>query len=230
MIGGVIAGQMRKASGGAVNTVSYVGVSATRWATATSITETVPASSVVGDLLIAIFMHRVAATAPSGWALVRSQTITSGVTAQILSVYSKVALAGDPAASMTFEQASSQRTSLTLVVLRGSISSPVVLSSAASTTSASATVPVAAVGPAAQGNMLVAAATTILAVGAGTATFVVPGGLTQVTSSASTDAANQLRTCVGYKSLVAGESASGAFAMNGDPTGNGMSSISVLVG
>src|SRR5690606_26935174 len=128
MISGVIAGQMRKAAGPAANIVSYVGVSATRWLTALSIAETVPASASAGDLLIASFMHRDSAIAPSGWTLARSQTITSGTVNQSLSVYSKVALSSDLGASTTFAQASSQRTGLTIVALRGSTSSPAVLS------------------------------------------------------------------------------------------------------
>lgn len=231
MISGVMAGQMRKAGGGAGNTVSYIGVSATRWTTAISIAEVVPAAAAVGDLLLAYFMSRSAPTPPSGWTLVRTQTITGGGVTQILSVYSKAAISGDAGASIAFTQASSQRTSLTILVLRGSSASPTVVASNAATVVGVAVVPIAGVTGIGAGSLAVTGATTIFSVAESIESSLrVSSPWIQITPLSIVDSANPVRTSVAYKALAGGEVASGTFTINVDASNHALCSISILVG
>lgn len=104
---GILAAAIRPALSGAVE---FIASGSTAYATATSVNLGVPASSTSGDLLVAFVMHRSAITVPAGWALVKTTTgfTGSGVT-QYTSCMKKVALSGDPGASVSFVQAVSGR-------------------------------------------------------------------------------------------------------------------------
>ncbi|WP_430391068.1 Ig domain-containing protein [Dyella sp. 20L07] len=93
-----------------VDTLSFVASSGTTYVSATSQILAIPTQTQVGDLLLAIVMHRSLLTTPPGWVLVNSKTATQndpGV--QMLSVYKRVAQAGDPGTNITWKQESTVR-------------------------------------------------------------------------------------------------------------------------
>jgi len=84
--------------------------------TASSISRIIQSSTAIGDLMLAFVMHfGPLTTVPAGWVLVTSVTGAN----DRLSVYKKIAAAGDPGASRTWSMSVSSRFSVHYVVLRG---------------------------------------------------------------------------------------------------------------
>jgi hypothetical protein len=92
-----------------ISTISYIAGSTVTYATATSQNATIPATAAVGDLLLAWVMHRDNLTVPAGWTLVENASSLGGTVRHDLSVYQRLAIAGDPGAVTIWTQATSQR-------------------------------------------------------------------------------------------------------------------------
>lgn len=175
--------------------VLVVGTSDTHFLTATSITETVPAAVVAGDVLIASLMHRAALLPPDGWERIWwSDDIDPSGTHQQLSVYQRVADATDASAGSTWSMASSQRIALNITALRGA--EVISTASATGVTKGVITMPTVT----AAGNELVLSiATSVYAASTATNTFTVSSDWYQLTPVSSSDSTNQIRIGVAIR-------------------------------
>lgn len=97
---------------------TVIGTTASNFTTSTSQTKAIPSGTQVGDLIVAFVMHRDVLTVPSGFALVSQAEAATSAGVQYCSVYSKVATSADIDANATFSQATSQRLSLSLMSFR----------------------------------------------------------------------------------------------------------------
>jgi hypothetical protein len=106
--GGITSWQQHDVSVARVlNYVVSIGQSGTTYTTATSTSQTIPAATAVGDLILAFVMHRSTLTTPAGWTLVDSQGNPTGPYDHSISVLSRVAQSGDAGASLSVTQGSS---------------------------------------------------------------------------------------------------------------------------
>jgi hypothetical protein len=206
----------------------FVAGSATAFVTSTSQNVTIPASSETGDLLLAWVMHRDNLTAPSGWTLVRNETCSIPTFPRHdLSLYSRTAASGDPGASTTWTQASSQRLAAHIQAYRGT-ASPTVASHdgrTVSSISTAAAVPYASISANA-GQLVVHGASQILAVtgGAATSAAASAGALTTPASVAEN------RLFAAYRIAPTTGSQTGQFTTNlTDGSSNGQVGISVVI-
>lgn len=215
-------------SASAVNQVGFVDVSATAIVTDTTMQVGRPSGVAVGDRLLATIVHRSALTPPAGWALVRSDTCTNGTSTQYLSVYSRVADAGDVVqAFYVWEQAASGRMLGVISAWRGDHSTPIVTSVGGHSTSNDA-------GPqnnqrtlypaaAQSGSICVACATSILSVISGATTISVYGSQLTLISAA---AAQDLRVAVLRGDYVsAGDMVQWGFTPGGNNNGTAASTV-----
>ncbi len=87
----------------------------------TTLAQTVPAGTAVGDLILATVMSRSAIAPPVGWSLVgtvSASTLESSATIQTTAIYQKVAAAADLGLTETWGQAVSNRMAVNYIVLR----------------------------------------------------------------------------------------------------------------
>ena len=108
-----------RASEPAPDRISFVAAGATAYeASSTTVTTDMPSEAAIGDLLIAVVMHRSALTTPTGWSVVDShdETDNSGFN-QKLSILSRTAQSGDPGSNQAFTQASSERFAAVILAL-----------------------------------------------------------------------------------------------------------------
>jgi hypothetical protein len=194
----------------------------------TTVSETIPLTTSVGDLLLAFIMHRSSATPPSGWTLVASATCTSPLT-QSTSVYKRTASSGDAGASVTWTQSSAGRIIAHLNCYRGTLSPADVVAYATTSQNSVDTniLPWANVVATADGQIGVAASSCILAHTGGAAT----------TMSASSGTMSSPASAIDNRMAVArlarnnGQTLGGQFTDNlVSPTGNANASVSVVVG
>lgn len=117
--GGITSWQQHDVSVARVlNYVISIAQSGTTYTTAASTSQTIPAATVVGDLLLAFVMHRSALTTPAGWTLVDSQANPTGPYDHTLSIISRTAQGGDAGASLAVTQASSTVIGIHIITLR----------------------------------------------------------------------------------------------------------------
>jgi hypothetical protein len=218
---GVIASRARQGLG-------YVAGSSTTFVIATSQNVSIPAAAQTGDLLLAWVMHRDNLTPPSGWTLVRNETCAnSTLTRHDLSLYSRTALSGDPGASTTWTQATSQRLAVHIQAYRGT-ASPTVAShdgSAASNILTAAAVPYASI-TANAGQLVVHGASQVLS-----ASTTINTTVTASAGALTTPASDlNLRMFVAYRIAPATGAQTGQFNTNvTDGTSNGQAGISVVI-
>lgn len=98
----------------------FIEANANAWTTAISQDAVIPASAVVGDLLIASVMARDTLTPPAGWTLAVSQLCTNGSNNQTQYIYYRICQIGDPGATTTWAQATNQRISVSIGAFRKS--------------------------------------------------------------------------------------------------------------
>ena len=209
-----------------VDVVAFVAASDTTYATTTSQSQTVPLAVQEGDLLLAIVMHRDVLTAPAGWVLVRSQSSTNVTFTQSVSVYKRVAQAGDSGASTTWTQASSQRIAVHIQAFRKPGGCDVIVSNSAAVNSTPGGVMPWAVSTAtANGQMGVACAASILSLVSGTTTITTTAGVLTTPASAVDN-----RLGVAYLRRNLGETTSGSFTVSGITGSNGISAVSLIIG
>ena len=197
------------AGGGGGNTVTVAGSSTLAYVTATSQNVTVPSAS-VGDLLLAIAMHRAVLTPPAGWTLVDTISNTLSGTLQYLSFYSKTAVSGDLGASTTWGQASSARMGVQIVSLNGTSATPAVLTTTKGqdlVTSPPAP-PMFVVTGTASGQIGIAALTSALST---TSTVSASAPFTLLSPASNID--NRVYTA--YRSLSLGQQTNGTFGVGG---------------
>lgn len=106
--------------GRVLDAVVVVASTDTVYAEATSQTKTIPGAAAPGDLLLAVVMHRSDLTPPSGWTLVRTESVvvSGGTGTHRLSIYSRSAVSGDGGASTLWTQATSQRIAVVIQAYR----------------------------------------------------------------------------------------------------------------
>lgn len=107
---------------------------------ATSLSLTIPSDTVEGDLLIVCMFARSLVTAPSGWTQAIKQSINTANT-QWLLVFYKIASSIDVGATLTFNQATSGRMAISLIVAACPASGAAIDVAAGTFSATSATVP-----------------------------------------------------------------------------------------
>jgi hypothetical protein len=196
--------------------------SGTTYVIATSVSETVPASVQVGDLLLAFVMHRDTLTVPAGWTLVVSESGVGGGTTQYLSVFKKIADIGDAGSLVSFPQASSVRMGINIISASGDSPLDVVSSASQSYSSVNmASTPVAPDTLSGEG-IIIASFNFVSA--ASSQTIAPPLGYSLSTQSTQTD--NRMGVAV---KLSEGETASGSFTVNQTSGTNGGAAITLII-
>jgi hypothetical protein len=198
-------------------------VSGTTYVTATSVSETVPASVQVGDLLLAFVMHRDDVTAPAGWTLVANGKSTAGSNSyHALSVFKRTAQNGDAGATVAWTIPTSRILGAHLLALPPGmdvVSHNVVVTMLGDM----ATTPVAP--DTLTGDGIIIAAFT--AAGSATpSTITAPAGYTLTTPATTSNNNNKLGVAV---KLSEGEVASGNFALNLSVPTNGGAAITLII-
>jgi hypothetical protein len=201
-------------------------VSGTRYVTATSVSETVPASVQVGDLLLAFVMHRGAlTTTPSGWTLVVSDGGNysgSGIPDQYLSVFKRTAQVGDGGTSIAFEVGASGRMGIHIMsVAPDGVPLDVVSNQSVSISNANMSTTAMAGGTLSGDGMIVAGITFVTAISPSTITP--PSGYVLSTPGSVGDN----RMGAAFK-LSEGETASGNWGFN-TTANNGGAVITLII-
>lgn len=231
MMLGVLAAAIRRPSTGD-SAPEVVAFSGTSFSTATSVSQTIPAATEAGDIIIACVMSRAELTPPSGWTLVLDAEADAFPTIQKSSIFIKTATAYDAGISATWTQASDARCGLHLIVARGG--GPLSVKQSASrlpTGSGLTWAPIAPVTASTSGQLAVAMASWLYALTEGESTCSVSPPWIQTTPASSTDLANQIRMGVAYKTLNTGETASGEFVDNtNESNADDWASVTVLIG
>ncbi len=178
--------------------VEFVASSGTTYATGTSQNQTIPASAQTDDMLIAVIMHRDTLTPPAGWTLVDSVGGVAtglGIT-QTVSLYKRLCQIGDPGASTTWSQATSQRICVHIMAFRKTSGAPSVVDhdTAHTDNTASTSQAMAASTATADGQMGVTVASSVLANTSPTTTTLTPSVGTQTTTATVADN----RLCAAY--------------------------------
>lgn len=216
MITGIVAGQMRTYGSAPVeDTPEFVATSETPFVTATSVSVTIPAAIQAGDLLVAAIMHRTAlSSVPAGWALVENIKGVSDPFNQELSVYAKVAGAGDPGSTFTASTGQSLRMSCNVCGFRASAPLAVLSSAQRRSTPSDGKILIPGM---LVGDSIVAAYSAAASSYASTTalnTFVCPSGFTQITPSTSNDTANQIRLGAAWRHALPSATVSGEWTIN----------------
>jgi hypothetical protein len=194
----------------------------------TTVSETIPALTVTGDLILAFIMHRSSLTPPSGWTLVATSTCTNSTVTQITSVYKRTAVGGDAGSSPTWTQASAGRFIAHINTYRGLLAPADVVAFATSNQSSATTnlLPWATVAATSNGQIGIASSSIILA-NVGTPMTMTPLSGTLSTPSSVTD--NRLAVCRIARN--SGQTLVGQFTSSQPSTAdNGTASVSVVVG
>lgn len=211
MMAGIVAGQARPLVQLApvAGPVSFIAASSTVYETATSQSQTIPASA-AGDLILAFVMHRSALTAPAGWTLVASQACVYDTITHTMSAYKRVALSGDAGVSTTWTQAVSGFIAVHMHVYRKSGGCDVVDFDSYAIGGGSTLSAAYAVSTATADEQMAAVAGTSIFITAGSPSIIVSSG--SQTTPVST--ANN-RLCVTTLSRNAGQQTTGNFTRGG---------------
>lgn len=105
--------------------VGFVAASDTTYGSGLSLSQTVPAEAEIGDLALAFVMHRDTLTPPSGWVLVASEgaSVSTSTGTHSLSVYKRVLESGDSGSSFEWDQSTSQRLGIQILVFEDAATS-----------------------------------------------------------------------------------------------------------
>ena len=207
-------------AGGSVSFVAATGASYIDSGTTIN-TPSTPAGVQAGDGLFAIVFARSALTPPSGWTLVNSQLFTAATTDQTLYIYRRdSAGSSDSSTAFAWTQASSNRMGLAYVLVRSSTGALTVAQSLKRADSVAESggvisIPVPTPTAAADGELVLAACSTInAATTPTTTTWTAPSGMTLRTTATL----NQNRMAVATQARSAGQSSSTPFTQTNSGT------------
>lgn len=205
-------------------TVAFVNTSATVYAVGTSQNVAIPAVS-DGDLLIATVMHRDTLTPHAGWTFVATSVGSVGATNHTVSVYKRVAQAGDSLASTTWSQATSQRIATNITAFSGDASLAVESFATFDQDDFSTdTIPIAEL-TATTASVGFTTGTSYLANTSNETVITPPTGWTLLSPSS----VEFNRLGIAYKSLVGSELISGAYSSDFIAASNGTASVSLII-